>query len=77
MWGMPNDPNYASKMATKQQLAKKHHLTLVELTVADLPRLANRFAPWLQPIVGFTSARTAAISLGRCFPTEAQHDLHS
>ncbi|NYF99678.1 hypothetical protein [Janibacter cremeus] len=47
MWGMPKDKQYAQRMYAKQQLARKRNLTVLELTADDLPRLADRFAPWI------------------------------
>lgn len=44
---MPDDPTYVQRMHTKQALAAKHHLQVLELTARDLPHLPARFAPWL------------------------------
>lgn len=46
LWGMPNDPAYAAKMAQKRDLAARHSLRLVELMPADLPGMADVFAEW-------------------------------
>lgn len=47
LWGLPNDPAYAERMATKRRLAHKLGINLLELTAADLPHLPAIFAPWL------------------------------
>lgn len=46
MWGMPDDAGYAAKMREKVELAEQHGLRLIELTVADIRRLGEIFAPW-------------------------------
>lgn len=56
LWGLPNDPAYASKMLQKRQLAARHGLTLIELTERDIEKLPLIFAPWLPAtITGTTS----------------------
>gem|GEM_PF-2508066 len=47
MWGMPDEPNYAAKMAKKKALAKQHRLALIGLTDKDLPRLTKIFERWI------------------------------
>lgn len=48
MWGMPDDPAYALKMAEKVMLAKKHGIRLIELTADDIPNLSRILRRWLQ-----------------------------
>lgn len=49
LWGLPDDPVYATKMREKRELAERHGVALIELTVRDLPALPLVFAPWLPP----------------------------
>lgn len=46
MWGMPNDAEYAKKMSEKIELAARHGLHLIGLTVDDIGRLSDIFAEW-------------------------------
>ena len=49
LWGLPDDPAYAAKMAQKQALARRHGLRLVELVEGDLRHLPSIFARWTPP----------------------------
>lgn len=61
-WGMPSNPEYASKMAEKQRLASRFGIPLVGLTEPELPKLRELFAAWL------TSASHAAAGYAESDP---------
>lgn len=49
LWGLPDSPKYAIRMAEKRELAGRYGIRLVEVFEADLPLLPAVFAEWLLP----------------------------
>ncbi|TGN65390.1 hypothetical protein EXE59_16585 [Nocardioides eburneiflavus] len=47
LWGLPENPAYATKMETKTRLAFVKGIPLVEIVEADLARLPDVFGKWL------------------------------
>jgi hypothetical protein len=48
LWGLPDDPAYAARMTEKRELAAKYGISLVELSLVDLPRLPTIFRSWVR-----------------------------
>ena len=48
-WGKEDDPNYASRMRTKQEVYKRHNLSLISLTDAELLSLDDNLPRLLRP----------------------------